>query len=280
MIKDLPTDRIHRRDDARQINPANVEALASSIADIGLINPIRVRPNSDGWEVIAGNHRLEAHKNLGLTEISCDVVVDDEDHAETAMIDENVIRQELSPVDRARYLARRKELYLTAHPETERGKGNLKEIRNLEPSERVPHFSEAVAAATGRSHSAVAADVMRGERVIDEVLDMLRNTPLDQGSYLDNLAKLPPNDQFKAAQRDLARERDSQRVKMAETNASNMATKARRKAAQAAARIIARYVPAGERAGLLAFLTAAGKASEVAKEIELIPPHIPDRSDD
>lgn len=270
MLKNLPTDRIHRRDDARPINSANVEALASSIVDIGLINPIRVRANSDDWEVIAGGHRLEAHKSLGLVEIVCDVVEDNEEHAETARIDENVIRQELSAVDRARDLARRKELYLIAHPETERGKGNLKEFRNLEASERAPHFEAAVAEATGKSRSAVAAEVYRGQKVIDEVLDMLRGTPLDTGSYLDQLARLPPNDQFKAAQRDLATERDKSRQANAETQAANLAAKAKKKAVGRAAELIATYVPETELDALVAALMAAGKASDVAREIETL----------
>lgn len=265
MLQDLPTDRIHRRDDARQINLANVEALASSIADIGLINPPRVRLNSDGWEVIAGSHRIEACKSLGLVEITCDVVEDDEDHAETAMIDENVIRQELSPVDRARYLSRRKELYAEMHPETR----NTVSSQNL-GSPRAQRFTQKIAEATGQSEQAVQLDITRGNRIIDEVMDMIRGTALDKGTYLDSLAKLPPNDQFNAAQRDLAHERDKTRQANAETQAAQLAAKSRRQAVQRAAEIIQTHVPEKELSALVAFLLEAGKAADVAREIETL----------
>lgn len=263
MLKDLPTDQIHRRDDARPINMANVEALASSIADIGLINPIRVRANSDGWEVIAGGHRLEAHKSLGLTEIACDVAEDDEDQAETAMIDENLIREELSPVDRSRYLARRKELYLLTHPD-----GRTRTSQELGSTPE--RFTAHVARVTGQSESSVQQAVKRGVEVTPEVQDMVRGTSLDTNSYLDSLAKLSPNDQYRAAQRDLAVERDKVRQTSAETQAAQLAAKAKKRAIGRAAEIIATFVPKNELDGLVAALMEAGKASDVAKEIETL----------
>lgn len=262
MLKDLPTDKIHARDDARDINPANVEALVSSIADIGLINPIRVRANSDGWEVIAGRHRLEAHKSLGLIEIACLVV---EEHAETAMIDENLVRMDLSPAERARYMSRRREIYHAAHPETKAGG-----YRDPDRPVMTESFAESVAKATGRSAQSALREAARGDKVIDEVLDMITGTPLDTGVYLEALAKLPPNDQFKAAQRDLATERDKSRQANAETQAANLAAKAKKKAVGRAAELIATYVPETELDALVAALMAAGKASDVAREIETL----------
>ena len=121
MSADLPINKIIARDDARAINAETVVGLAESIANVGLINPIRVRVAGDGWEVIAGVHRLEACKSLGLVEIAADVVADDDLHAELAMIDENLCRAELTPSDRARQTARRAEIYRELHPETVKG---------------------------------------------------------------------------------------------------------------------------------------------------------------
>ena len=58
----LPVDQITVRADARAIDMATVAAIADSIGEVGLINPIRVRRLANGWEVVAGVHRLEAHK--------------------------------------------------------------------------------------------------------------------------------------------------------------------------------------------------------------------------
>lgn len=260
MLKDLPTDQIHRRDDARSINPANVEALASSIADIGLINPIRVRANSDGWEVIAGSHRLEACKSLGLVEITCDLVEDDEDRAETAMIDENIIRQELSPVDRARYLARRKTLYLELHPD---GRS-----RNSQKLGNTPErFTAHVARVTGQSESSVQQAIKLASEITPEVMNMVHGTPLDQVSYLNKLAGLSPNDQYRAAERDLANERETVRRRSAANNAAKAADKLRHKAAKGVAEIITQYVPPDKLEALVKLLQACGKASDIVKEL-------------
>jgi hypothetical protein len=194
-----PPNREHRfRSDGRAIDAEAVAGLAESIAAVGLINPIRVRVSGDGWEVIAGAHRLSACKSLGLVDIAADVVEDDDLHAELAMIDENLCRWELSPAERARQTARRRIVYQELHPETKQG-GNHKSG----PIE-TESFTEQTAKATGRSEQTVYREAARGEKVIGEVIELIRGTSLDTGSYLDKLAKMPGNEQFQAATRDLA----------------------------------------------------------------------------
>lgn len=212
MLRDLPTDQITRRADARAVNSDTVSGLVDSIGAVGLINPIRVRQFGEGWEVIAGVHRLEACKALGLAEVSCDVVTDDDLHAELAMIDENLCRAELSPSDRARQTARRKAIYLELHPETENGVNQHSSLRQVgEPSQR---FTADTAKVSGQSERVVQRDAERGQKILPEVLDMIRGTKLDTGTYMDKLKSMPGSDQFKAAQRDLLHLRHQERVAM------------------------------------------------------------------
>ncbi len=214
MLRDLPTDQITRRADARAVNSDTVSGLVDSIGAVGLINPIRVRQSGEGWEVIAGVHRLEACKALGLAEVACDVVTDDDLHAELAMIDENLCRAELSPSDRARQTARRKAIYIELHPETEHG-ANLEGAgvaKSATPE--TPRFTAATAAVTGQSERTVRLDAERGQKILPEVLDMIRGTKLDTGTYMDKLKSMPGSDQFKAAQRDLLHLRHQERVAM------------------------------------------------------------------
>lgn len=206
MLQDLPLNRIVVRADARPINHDAVEALVDSIAAVGLINPIRVRVAGDEWELIAGAHRYTACKKLGLAEISSVVVTDDDLHAELAMIDENLCRAELSPSDRARQTARRKAIYLELHPETGHGKASPSKEENISS------FATETASKTGQTDRSVRMHAERGEKVIEEVLDLIRGTKLDTGTYLDKLKKMPPNDQFKAAQRDLLNLHAQQRL--------------------------------------------------------------------
>jgi ParB-like chromosome segregation protein Spo0J len=203
----IPTDLIDTRVDARALDQATVAGLAESIASVGLINPVRVRSDGDRWEVIAGAHRLMAYRQLGLAEIECAIVSDDDLHAELAMIDENLCRAELSPADRAKQTARRKAIYLELHPETAHG-GDRKSDQVANNATR---FSADTATKTGQSERAVQLNAERGEKVIAEVIDLIRGTKLDTGTYLDKLKRMTPNDQFKAASRDLAHLRAQER---------------------------------------------------------------------
>lgn len=205
MIQPVAIDAIHARPDARAVAAKTVAALAESIAAVGLINPIRVRAAGDGFEVIAGRHRVEACRSLGLAEIDAVVVTDDDLHAELAMIDENLCRAELSPAERASQTARRKELYEALHPETGHGRASPNKVANFAT------FSAEVASVTGESERVIRLHAERGAKVIPEVLDMIRGTHLDKGQYLDKLKKLPPNEQVAAARRDLRQPKPKQK---------------------------------------------------------------------
>lgn len=213
MLINLPIDKIVRRPDVRALNENTVSALADSISTVGLINPIRVRERLDGWEVSAGSHRLAACEKLGLADIECIVVSDDDLHAELSMIDENLCRNELSPAERAHQTARRKAIYEELHPETRVGAFNQHTVavRQVGDEQIVNRFTTETAAATGKSERVVQRDAERGTKVIAEVIDMITGTKLDSGTYLDKLKRLSPNDQVAAARRDLAIQRQQQK---------------------------------------------------------------------
>lgn len=264
MLKDLPTDKIARRADARSLDLHIVAGLADSIGAVGLINPLRVRADGDKWEVIAGSHRLEACKSLGLAEVTCDVVTDDDLHAELAMIDENLCRAELTPSDRATQTARRKALYLQLHPETAQHVAGGK-ARQETASDKLS-FAAETAKATGRDERSVQRDAERGEKVIPEVMALIQGTPLDTGTYLDKLKRLPPNDQVTAAKRDLAHLRGQQRDKVASIKRNKIDGDVKSRAAKEVAEIIAEHVPGEWWDAVKANLYAAG-ASNIAHEL-------------
>lgn len=209
----LPIELLHRRQDARPLNDAAISGLADSIEQIGLINPLRVRKLDPGvgYEVIAGSHRFAACDLADLREIPCIIVTDDDLHAELAMIDENLMRAELSPVDRAKQTARRKAIYEQLHPETKHGgdkpSRQLGDFETVNENKVIDRFSAETAAATGRSERAVQREAERGEKVIDEAANLIRGTKLNTGAYLDSLKKLSPNDQVTKVKRDLAWEK-------------------------------------------------------------------------
>ena len=84
--------RTHVDDDA-------VAHMADSIAAYGLMNPITVHQRDDGYILVAGDIRLQAHQRLGHEKILAHVI-DDGNLAELALV-ENVQRTDLSPIDLA-----------------------------------------------------------------------------------------------------------------------------------------------------------------------------------
>jgi len=78
-----------------------IDELATSIASEGLINPILVRKLQDGYELIAGERRLRACKQLNLKRIvACVITVSDISAASKCLI-ENLHRSDLNPIEEA-----------------------------------------------------------------------------------------------------------------------------------------------------------------------------------
>ncbi|MDP2043720.1 MAG: ParB/RepB/Spo0J family partition protein [Candidatus Omnitrophota bacterium] len=82
-------------------NQQNIEELAQSIKEKGIIQPLLVRRRGDNYELIAGERRLRAANSLGLKEIPIIVRdVTDQDSLELALI-ENIQREDLNPIEEA-----------------------------------------------------------------------------------------------------------------------------------------------------------------------------------
>jgi len=82
--------------------PESLNELTQSIKEKGIIQPVLVRRQGDGFELIAGERRWRACSQLGMKEIPVIVKdVDDEDSLELSLI-ENIQRQNLNPIEEAR----------------------------------------------------------------------------------------------------------------------------------------------------------------------------------
>lgn len=88
--------------------------LAESIRELGILHPIVVRPLSgvsgDKYEIVSGHRRKLAAEMAGLTEVPCVVKVMDDTEAELALIDANVETRQLSPMEMARSIRKKKQL--------------------------------------------------------------------------------------------------------------------------------------------------------------------------
>lgn len=100
-------------DDTGRLRPIDsdaVAAIAASISKDGLINPIDVcqLPNQKSglpYRLVAGGHRLAAFVRLGIAQIPAFVRSNDTLERRSREIAENFFKAELSPLDRAAFVA-------------------------------------------------------------------------------------------------------------------------------------------------------------------------------
>ncbi len=76
-------------------------ALADSIAELGLLQPVLVRPDGTGFVLIAGERRWRAAQRAGLATIPALVREADNSSALAQAIVENVQREQLNPLEEA-----------------------------------------------------------------------------------------------------------------------------------------------------------------------------------
>ena len=96
----------NRRQPRTEFDDASLRALAGSISSAGLMQPVLVRPSSNGFELIAGERRWRAAKLLGLPTIPAIIrSLGDQEAAELALV-ENIQREDLNPMERAIALRR------------------------------------------------------------------------------------------------------------------------------------------------------------------------------
>ena len=107
-LRELPIELIkpNPNQPRRRFDAEGMEVLAASIKASGMIQPLLVRPLADGsYELIAGERRWRAAKEVGLERVSA--IVRDAAEAErlqTALV-ENMVREDLNPVEEARACA-------------------------------------------------------------------------------------------------------------------------------------------------------------------------------
>jgi ParB family chromosome partitioning protein len=92
--------RIRVPENVRELDPEHVQALALSIAVQGTLVPLVVRPADEGFELVAGFHRIATAAELRLNEVP--VVVRDGETEESDRAVENIARKQLNAAEEAR----------------------------------------------------------------------------------------------------------------------------------------------------------------------------------
>ncbi len=92
----------NRNQPRRTFDMEAIEELAESIKVYGVIQPIIVTKKEGFYEIIAGERRWRAAKKAGLTEVPCIVRENDERKNKEIALIENIQREDLNPIEKAR----------------------------------------------------------------------------------------------------------------------------------------------------------------------------------
>lgn len=103
-IINVPTWQIetNRYQPRLDFNAESLNELAESIREHGLIQPITVRKEGEGYEIIAGERRFRACKLIGYQEVPCVVMSADEIQTAQMALVENIQRENLSAIEEAK----------------------------------------------------------------------------------------------------------------------------------------------------------------------------------
>ena len=223
-LQSIPLRSLVSSGQPRPLITADVDKLAASIKEIGLIQPITVKTTFvlhgtmvPGWQIVAGHHRVAACRALGWTDIDA-LVIEEMSHLEAELIeiDENLCRSELTTPQRSKCMKRRAQIWDAMHPaelaDSKRqrvadldGDAKAQRVADLEDEQvgrvfppvakhghaQAKSFAAATAEVTGMTKRAINMDLARATTLGDDNLDRIDGTSLATGVEMDALIKLP-----------------------------------------------------------------------------------------
>ena len=176
--REVPLDAIHPNPEQprREIDPDALAVLVDSIRAEGLLQPLVVRETGGAYELIAGERRWRAAQDAGLDTVP--VLIRDAaevDRLRLALV-ENVIREDLNPIDVANGCATLIDDFGQTHEEVGRALGRSRAsisnlVRLLELPEDVQALLGAGALSEGHGRAILMADgPARRRRVAEEAV--------------------------------------------------------------------------------------------------------------
>ncbi len=102
-IDDVPIDKIDEPKGILRmdIDPDDLDDLAQSISEIGLMQPILIAVDGERFELVFGHRRWLAHQKLGLSTIRSFIRTMTQAEIGIARATENIARTDLTPIEEA-----------------------------------------------------------------------------------------------------------------------------------------------------------------------------------
>lgn len=85
----------------REFDQRAIDELAESVRKHGVLQPLLVRASGEGYQLIAGERRWRAARQVGLETIPCRVVELEDQQVCEAAIEENLKREDLNVIEKA-----------------------------------------------------------------------------------------------------------------------------------------------------------------------------------
>jgi ParB family chromosome partitioning protein len=205
----IPIDKLQPNPNQPRVEIGDLTELVSSIREVGVLEPLLVRPSDVGgrFMIISGERRYRASLEVGLTELPCiEMDVDDRAVAEISLI-ENLQRKDLSPFEEA---------------------DGLHAL-----AERFGYTHEEIAKKIGKSRSSIT-EALSLAAIPGEIRDLCRRADIGSKSMLLQVVRQPTEGEMRrfverikdtGMTRDQAREVRQGRVKKARSSTYRYAPK-------------------------------------------------------
>jgi ParB family chromosome partitioning protein len=163
MVRLIPIDRIDPNPRQPRSELGDIQELMESIKTKGVLEPILIRSKGARFEIIAGERRYFASKNLGLKDIPCiQMDVNDQEAMEISLI-ENLQRKDLDIFEEA---------------------DGLKALINL-----YDYSHQDIAEKIGKSRSTIT-EIISVSRIPTEIRQMIKSAAITSRSTIIEIAKI------------------------------------------------------------------------------------------
>lgn len=176
-IQDLELNKItpNQFQPRRQFSEESINELAQTLDKEGLLQPIVVRENGDGYEIIAGERRFRAAKSLGWEKIPAIVNNMDDDQAASLALIENLQRENLNPIDEAEAYKNLMKLNNLTQTDLAKDMGKSQsyvanKLRLLKLTPKVQSFLASGEISARHGRALVGLSERDQSRVVDEIL--------------------------------------------------------------------------------------------------------------
>ena len=158
----------------------DMDALAESIKQCGVLTPVIARPHKDGgYEILSGHRRVKACELAGITDIPVVIKNLDDDTATILLVDSNLQREHILPSEKA--FAYQMKLEAMNRKAGRPSNENRSQIgNNFENKRSAEIFSEEI----GESKNQIFRYI-RLTNLIDPILDMVDNNQIAMNAAVE-----------------------------------------------------------------------------------------------